>query len=227
MQYRFPVLAATLLSVWCAPFAHAQSSGESAKFCFTGRPAPQCDWFLVAELDIYQRVSGSTFMDNLPGYLPGATIKSPALHSFWAWSAGAMKSVTQRDAVGAVATYGHANGGRRRALEGRYRRWISLPGGYRVLGSPVALDLSAGVVQAKVGIPRDPDAFGPAHTDGVGLTTGASLGLVDWVALTGRADVVWASGKSDSAVYVGVELGTLPGLLFSAAVLAIIAGTGT
>lgn len=224
MPYRFPVLAVTLLSVWCAPFAHAQSSGESAKVCFTGRPAPQCDWFLVADLDVYQRVSGSTFMDNFAG----GTTKSPVLHSFWAWSAGAMTNITPRDAVGAVATYGYQNVGRRRALEGRYRRWIRLPrGASRVLGSPGALDFSAGVVQTEVRIPRDPDASGPAHTEGVGLTTGASLGLVDWAAFTARADVVWADGESDSAFYAGVELGTLPGLLFSAAVLAILAGTDT
>lgn len=34
-------------------------------------------------------------------------------------------------------------------------------------------------------------------------------------------------GESASAFYAGVELGTLPGLLLSAAVLAILAATGT
>lgn len=99
--------------------------------------------------------------------------------------------------------------GLRVALKGRYRRW---------LGRYAAFDAGAGVLRAQV---EPEQTAGPMESSyGYGVTGDVTVGLTDWVSLSGRGDIVWSEGESVHALYGGVRLGPLP-TLFTGIVAAV------
>ncbi len=208
------VIMVASAGVWPAlAFTQAPADEPSRSVCFSERNRPECGVFLLADLEILQWGFGSTLSEPALG----VGSESQALNSFWAWSAGAMARVEARQAIGAAATYGYNSNGRRLGLEARYRYWPR---------PRLPMDLSAGVLSLDVQVPRDELGRPPSYVNGRGFTAGASVGLADWVALTARTDMVWTDDERATAVYGGARLATVPGLVLTAAVLAVLALSG-
>lgn len=187
-------------------------AAQTPGFCWTARPKSDCRAFLVAGTGYQWRQSGSEFVqDNGRG-----VFAHPELRKHWQWQLGAMTNTGTHDAWGAVLLLGTATDGARLGAEARYRRW---------LGRHAALDLGAGVLRAEVDAPCRPPVC-PHRIPGAGVTGEASLGLTDWVALAVRAETVWTERNRPYAVYAGVRLGTIPGLVATGGVLAFLMGMG-
>jgi hypothetical protein len=96
----------------------------------------------------------------------------------------------------------------RLALKGRYRRGV---------GRYAALEASAGVLRAQA--ERTVGRIDRSY--GYGVTSDLTVGLTDWVSLSGRGDIVWSEGQSMHVLNGGVRLGSLP-TLFTGIVAAVV-----
>ncbi len=116
------------------------------------------------------------------------------------WEVGAMVNHRPGQAVGAAIAVGTSQTGFHLALKGRYRRW---------LGTGLALDAGAGLL-----VTQHPPKTYP-HDTMAGITADATLGLTDWVAVSGRAYLLGGAegGQSVSGAQIGVRVGTVPGLI--------------
>ena len=194
------VLLGAAGGLWSSADAQATPTApEPRSFCFRGRPAPTCSTFLITEVGAYRRVVGSVTRYSQRGNVGGPPNEflSHDLENQLTFEIGAMKNRTTNTAVGAtvVASFGR---GATVALKGRYRRWLSPQG--------IALDLGAG-----------PILLGSAHSgDGPntpGLTADVALNASDYGAVVARVDVLRTNGKTASAVYGGVRLGSKPAVV--------------
>lgn len=169
-------------------------------FCYVGRPAESCRMFLVAEGNAYGAFAGSRYRRT--GY-QGEVRRHRHLAPHIAWEIGAMRNVTERDAVGAALLVGGDANGERVALKGRYRRWLT---------PRSAVDVGAGALFARRSEPHaDPDRPGNFHVPVAGLTGDVAVGLTDWVGVSLRGDLLLdADGERAHALYGGLKLGTRP-----------------
>lgn len=111
------------------------------------------------------------------------------------WEVGGMVNYSPRQAVGAAVAVGTSETGFHAALKGRYRLWLA---------RGLAFDAGAGLL-----VTQHPPRTYP-HQTLFGVTADATLGLTDWVAVSGRA---YALEADVSGVEAGVRLGTGPGLV--------------
>lgn len=167
-----------------ALLAAVPAAAQDPPYCRSGRPAPECGTFGVATLTYY------------PG--SPATSESGIPWKLVEWEFGWMTNRSPGHAVGAALAVGTGETGLHLALKGRYRHW---------LGTALALDADAGLL-----IAQHPPGVYP-HETLTGITTGVTVGLTDWVAVSGQARMLWGPGDPVAGAEVGVRLGTLPGIL--------------
>lgn len=197
---RLLACAATLvLSLALAtPAASQEDEEEPRRFCRVGRPQPACEVVLVAQFSYYPRI-----------------LRSSDLDSPFEWEIGALVNRGPTYAVGGTVVLGVDGNGRRVAVKGRYRRWIS---------PTAAVDASGGLAMANRG-------WATTVTDRgtVGVTGDVAVGFTDWVSVGVRGDLLWSHAASEpvGATYGTVRLGTGAGLVVSilGAVLAVVAVT--
>lgn len=217
---RSPVRAALhavcLLQLIAVPAAaKAQSPPEPASNCFVGRPMPKCKTFWLTEFAYHRRAIGTGFVEDFET----ASFERPDLDDHYSWDIGVMWNRGPRTALGGTLHLGGGGSEVRIGLKGRHRRWIAGKG---------VMDVSAGVLRATVRAPH-PTLSAP----GYGLTGDIALGWRDWAALTARADVLRGDGRTVSALYGGIRLGSYPAIVGTVAAAAYIAlllaaiGSGT
>jgi hypothetical protein len=183
--------------------APRRAPGGQRAFCYVGRPAESCRMFLVAEGNAYGAFAGSRYRRT--GY-QGEVRRHRHLAPHIAWEVGAMRNITERDAVGAVLLVGGDANGERVALKGRYRRWLT---------PRSAVDVGAGGLFARRAEPRPGlDEPGNVHVPVAGVTGDVAVGLTDWVGVSVRGDLLLdADGERAHALYGGLKLGTRPAVV--------------
>jgi hypothetical protein len=165
-----------------------------AQDCFRGRPLPTCRSFWITESGIAKRVNPNATGDT-DDFL--ATLE-----------VGRMRNRSNRTALGATAVFGIGSqlGGGTDVMLGvkaRYRRWVS---------TTTSFELA-------------PGALVVPSTGKVALTGHAAINLSDYAAVT--AQVLAGrdgAGKQDVGAYLGVKLGSHPGVI--AAIAAPLAALG-
>lgn len=211
------------LSIFCiactvavAKVAGAQATPVTAAACLAGKPLPQCKTFWITEVGYYHRVFGGGSIQDVP---PGA-YRRPGLDDHFSWELGRMSNRSPRTAVGGTLLAGGGGSNWRFGLNGRYRRWVSARG---------TLDVSAGPLGV---VTRSP--YPQQRTSGYGIAGAVALGWNDWAAVTVNADAVRGRGRSASALYGGVRLGSYPAIIattgiaaFFGLLLVLMSGEGT
>ena len=167
--------------------------------CFRGQPLPACKRFVLTELGVVRRVSGTTTQavgfDGVP--IPGQSDKdfsNEPLAEF-----GMMQNVSVRNAIGGVLVLWPDVG-----AKARYRRWLDSSG--------VSLDVGLGMVR------RTTDPMRSAA-----LVSDVALNFSDYGALVLRAQTAAARGHRAVGVQAGVRLGSKPALI-GGGVLAVLFG---
>jgi hypothetical protein len=151
---------------------------------------PKCTTFWLTEFAYYRRFTGTGFIQDFET----ASFDMPDLEDHYSWDIGLMSNRSPRTAIGGTLHLGGGGSGMRIGLKARHRRWIAGKG---------VVDLSAGVLRAGIRA-RYPELNTPAY----GITGDAAIGWRDWAALTVRGDVLRGSGRTASAVYGGVRVGS-------------------
>jgi hypothetical protein len=201
------LLAASALAPAAAPAqidapraAPRRAPDGQRAFCYVGRPAESCRMFLVAEGNAYGAFAGSRYQRI--GY-QGEVRRHRHLAPHIAWEVGAMRNITERDAVGAVLLVGGDANGERVAVKARYRRWLT---------PRSAVDVGAGALFARRSEPyAEPDRAGNFHVPVAGLTGDVAVGLTDWAGVSVRGDLLLdEDGERAHALYGGLKLGTRP-----------------
>lgn len=218
---RIPPLRTPLRPLWavalaCTALFATPAPGQiqpTGGFCWRGRPAPDCNAFLVAEGKVYMPLGGSRY--SRTSYRGGTTTQSLELTWYVAWELGVMANMNENNALGATVLLGGDANGSRLGLKGRYRHWLD---------RATALDVGAGILRAGRSVPRE-NAPGNDHVPAVGLTGNASLGFTEWASVGVQADVLFSSGADEPATawYLGTRLGTRPALVATAAPLVLAA----
>lgn len=203
---RRSLLAVGLLTVCLAGDAKGQSvvpardTIQAKPRCFTGRPLPRCKTFWLTEVGSYRAMAGTEFTQQ---FEPSYSFKLPHLHDHLSWEVGVMANRNQRSAVGGTVLAGlERQGAARLGLKGRYRHW---------LGEQGMLDVSGGALRASMRLPH-PEPPATAY----GITGDVALGWRDWAAITVRGDALRGEGRTVSAVYGGVRLGSYPAIVATA-----------
>lgn len=200
------LLVPVLLVAWCAlslQLTAQDSTQVEPKLCYRGRPAPQCRRFVITELGYYARAAGSEFHYTERYTGPNGepvenSFSDHDMSSQLTWEVGMMANRGPRSALGATLLLGVGDGGGDVGLKGRYRRWLSNDG--------VALDVGVGVIRGSLNEPGGTAVRG-------GVTADVALNAADYGAIVVRADMLRAEGRTASALYGGVRLGSKPALL--------------
>lgn len=202
---RLAIYAVSILQlVTTPPVAKAQASSKGAE-CFVGRPMPMCKTFWLTEFGYYRRAMGTGFIQDFQT----ASFERSNLDHHYSWEIGVMSNRSPRTAIGGTLHLGADGSGVRVGLKGRHRRWIAGKG---------VMDASAGVLRAAVRAPH-PTLTAP----GYGVTGDVAIGWRDWAAITVRGDVLRGDGRTVSALYGGVRVGSYPAIVGTVAAAAYIA----
>lgn len=193
-----------LAAPWSPARLSAQDSARAApKLCYRGRPAPLCHRFVITEVGYYGRAAGSS-----ETYTYGSTTGDGTQQEYsftqndigsqLSFEVGLMANRGPRTALGATLLLGGGTGGADVGLKGRYRRWLSPDG--------IAVDVGLGVVSGGM-------SARSGNATGNGVTADVALNAADYGAIVLRMDALRVSGRSASAVYGGVRLGSRPALI--------------
>lgn len=183
----------------------AQDSTQARpQLCYRGRPAPQCQRFVLTEVGYYGRAAGSsqtfTYSATTPDGSPLAYSHTERdIESQLTFEVGLMANRGPRSALGATLLLGAGHGGADVGVKGRYRRWLTPDG--------IALDVGAGVIS---GGGYSSEA---RNATGSGVTADIALNAADYGAVVLRTDALRIHGRTTSAVYGGVRLGSRPALV--------------
>ncbi|HYW08918.1 MAG TPA: hypothetical protein VE913_18290 [Longimicrobium sp.] len=208
---RLTVLAAAAGGFGATALPAQAQEAETKTFCIAGRPLPSCRYFLVATGSHYSRLGGSSYVSEFDVQGRTVRLENPKMQSHYDMEIGVLANRGAEDALGTALSVGlDGDTGFRLALKGRYRRWV---------GRHAALDASAGVLRAPVESERTVRRIDRPY--GYGVTSDLTVGLTDWVSLSGRGDIVWSEGQSTHTLYGGVRLGSLP-TLFTGIVAAVV-----
>jgi len=158
---------------------------------------------VLTEIGYYRRAAGSrqTFAsaytggDGAPNTL---SYTADDIGSQLTWELGMMANRSPRTALGGTLLLGVGDGGADVGVKARYRRWLLQDG--------TAVDLGAGVVTGTI-VGR----AGNART--LGVTADVALNAADFGAIVLRMDVLRSSGRTSSALFGGVRLGSKPALV--------------
>ncbi len=156
---------------------------------------------MITEVGAHQRVVGSVTRYSQSGFQSGPPdeYSSNDLGNQLTFEIGVMKNRPPQTARGATVMVSFGTGASL-AVKGRYRRWLSHEG--------LAIDLGAGPIL----LGRANSSAGPNTP---GLTADVALNARDFGAVVARADLLRANGKTASALYGGVRLGSQPALVAS------------
>jgi hypothetical protein len=155
-------------------------------------------------LGYHHRAIGTGFIQEFET----ASFDRPDLDNHYTWDIGFMANRSPRTAVGGMLHLGADGSGVRIGLKGRHRQWIAGNG---------VMDVSAGVLRAGIRAP-----YPELNEAGYGITGDVALGWRDWAALTVRADVLRGGGRTVSALYGGVRVGSYPAIVGTVAAAAYI-----
>jgi hypothetical protein len=206
-MYDRTLLPALLAAVaLCSPvrIAAQDSTRTPPRLCFRGRPEPHCQRFVLTEVGYYAHAAGSrqTFTNSV-------TLDDGSQHTYsrtendvgshLAFELGLMANRGPRAALGATLLLEVGHGGPDVGIKGRYRRWLT-PNG-------TALDVGAGVISGSS------YQGGGGDANGHGVTADVALNASDYGAIVLRMDALRVGGRTTSAVYGGVRLGSLPALI--------------
>lgn len=202
--YRPAALALTVFALLTPTHLQAQdTTAAKHTLCYRGHPMPTCDRFVLTEIGYYQRAAGSrqTFIstyterDGAPHTL---SYSADDIGSQLSWELGMMANRGPRTAVGGTLLIGVGNSGADVGLKARYRRWLAADG--------TALDVGAGVVG---GILDDRSG----NQQAFGVTGDVALNASDFGAIVLRVDILRRGGRTGSAIFGGVRLGSKPALV--------------
>lgn len=206
---RATFLACAAFTLGAAELPAQTQEAKTETFCIAGRPLPSCSYFLVATGSFNAHLGGSSSTSTFEG--PSGTVRwdYPKMQDNYDLEIGVMANRGAGTALGAALSAGlDGNSGLRLALKVRHRRW---------LGRYASLDAGAGVLRTHVQPDRTNGLGDPAR--GYGVTGDLTVGLTDWVAVSGRGDLVWSEGEPVHALYGGIRLGSLPTLFTGLAAL--------
>ena len=191
------VLALTLgLATPCAAQA---DSAAPLRWCWRGRPAPQCDAFWITESGADLVVSTTTeraIIDD--GFGTSHVDRLSHFTSRWSLTVGPMFNTAALRAVGGTVSVSPLYNRAFRVAAELRRRWWTPEGS--------ALDLTIGPVASPVRhvAPR-------RSTSEYGVTTAAYLVGGDIINLNMRADLLFTGPKPMIGTTVGMGLGSRPG----------------
>jgi hypothetical protein len=172
-------------------------SGASPRWCWRGRPVPQCDAFWITESG-GDFVVSSTQEEKVIDTGAGSTRTERARHfdNRWSFTIGPMFNTAPLRAMGGTLSIGPVSKGTRIAAELR-RRWWTPEGS--------ALDLTIGAVG------MDTPHLAPRRPTGeYGLTVAALLVGGDVINFSTRADLLLTGRKPMLGTSVGMGLGSRP-----------------
>jgi len=184
-----------LVLIAVAGDANAEEEPRSHALCWRGRPAPECQSFLITETGVLMR------LDEYP-YQRGTSRASVAFDLGW------MKNVGKTSAVGLTGYAMSGGPSTRYGVRARYRHWQS---------RSTSVDLTAGILL------QGEDNL--IDYDPPGLVVGAALNSGDLIALTVEGEYanyqdfgsgggpVEALGRSDMTWRAGAKLGSGLGLV--------------
>ena len=206
--------ACTVLHAGEAP---AQEPPTPRAFCREGRPASECRVFLLLEGRFFHVLAGSRYPFRTgPEFLDRDTVEQHMeLSGYVAYEAGVMVNTSPARAVGATLLIGGDESGRRVAVRGRYRHWLS---------RTAAWDLGVGVLSSARRVPAPGGELGHDYVPAVGLIGDVSVGLTDWVGIGVQGDLLFSSGRDPAtALSAGAKLGGRPTTVLTAAAVGFVA----
>jgi hypothetical protein len=226
MTLRGLVLSAVLFVV---PTLAAQQPSDSAPpaevsnpHCWRGRPLPHCRAFLLFEFSAPRFLTGTKLDMSVAQQGNGYSRYEQGLVSQFVFDLGAMRNISDRDAVGGTVMVGMIvdNPGREfvTGATARYRRWLT---------PVVSADAAAGVAAMPVGVEVQ-QPFGLTRQSVIrpALVADARLGLGDLVAVTGRAMVANdGRGRTHSALFAGASVGSTTTAVLTTVYAVLIMGT--
>lgn len=201
-----------MLSLASPCFAQSDSASTS-RWCWRGRPAPECTTYWITEFGVDASMSSTQRIvsDNLGG----GDVYRYAQRDFdsrFVWTIGPMFNTRPRAAIGGTVSINPLGGHYRAAVEVRRRSWLA---------DGMGFDLSAGAL--KMGVPN---RTGTSYRDEYGLTAGGLVVGADLINVNGRVDLLVSGGKARLGTSVGVGGGSYVAVIGSVAlgllVLAII-----
>ncbi len=201
------VLHATLHAGALAAQTPPPGARAADPFCWRGRPLPHCGAFALFELGVYAPLGGTTVQGRLvePSNPAVGTRAFPvrAFERHASWSAGAMRNVDARTAVGGAVAFGPAGTGAYLAGMARWRRWA---------GTQASVEVAAGPAVAEVSVPAPsvvPGVPGLAEVRRPGVLGEVRLNAADLLAVSARGVVVpRAGGRTYGAVFAGASAGS-------------------
>ena len=214
----FAVAAAcAMLHAGEAPAQEPPEPPTPRAFCREGRPASECRVFLLLEGRFFHVLAGSRYpFRTAPEFLRPDTVEEHMeLSGYVAYEAGLMVNLSPARAIGATVLIGGDESGRRVAVKGRYRGWLS---------RTAAWDVGAGVLSSARRVPAPGGEPGHDYVPAVGLIGDISVGLTDWVGIGVQGDLLFSPGRDPaSALSAGAKLGGRPTAALSAAGVVLVA----
>src|SRR5262245_31869740 len=203
------------------PLDSTRSAEVPDPHCWRGRPLPHCRAFLLFEFSAPRFLTGTKLDMAVAQQGNGYSRYEQGLVSQFVFDLGAMRNVSDRDAVGGTVMVGTiVDDPSRRWVIGataRYRRWLT---------PIVSADAATGVVAMPVGVEVQ-RPFGLTRQSVIrpALAADARLGLGDLVAVTGRAMIANdGRGRTHGALFGGASVGSTTTAALTAAYAALIVG---
>lgn len=181
------------------PSNSANASTEAAnRFCFRGRPLPECRYFMVTEFSYFRRLN---------------TKPQGSAHESGKWyltgDFGLMVNINESWSVGGILFFGGDDDSGRGGIGPRFRKWFAGEGGKP---SATRLDITAGPL-----LWISDNYLGPHEP---GFMANVSLNMHDWFAITGQLEIirydifrymhdppftVTHDSENDVAIYIGAK----------------------
>ena len=211
------IVGLSLQFVGASPVVAQASAAAPRAFCFRGKLAPKCKWFMLTELGVDFNVIGKPVDVATYALGDGRTYTQQWKPTAIAvnGAVGLMRNVGQMNALGAVVTALPGPDGPLLGVKARYRRWLT--------PDLWSLDVGAGINAGTADISIRNEAP-PGFSADIALTRN------DYFGVTARFELLRGNGKPRPLLYTGVKVGGLPalglGALLGTAVIAILGAAG-
>ena len=197
-------IGALISALWIVPAVAVAQAGIDTtasvpqraplRHCYRGRPAPECDTFVLTEVGAYRVLSSTSRSPaQLPNEPAGSAVADFETHSDF--EVGMMRNVGGRSAIGAAMLVGVDGEGERYGAKIRYRRWLRADGMALDAGGGVVLGGRAQLFRASI------------------ITTDFALNYRDQLSAVARLEVARGAGQTHTALFAGTRLGSRPGLI--------------
>lgn len=187
-----------------APCLAQSDSAARSRWCWRGRPMPECTTFWITEFGVDASMSSTQRI--VSENLGGGDVYRYALRDFdsrFVWTVGPMFNTRPRAAIGGTVSINPLGGRYRAAMEVRRRSWLT---------DGTALDLSAGAL--KMGVPN---RTGTSYRDEYGLSAGALIVGADLINVNARVDLLVSGGKARLGTSAGLGGGSYVAVIGSVA----------